>query len=173
MASGDTIFTLKPKAGEPVSANSATLGWIADASTPNLQIPCLQFDGAADEHIVWFETLPSQYSETTGLTFSFKYAMDGVVGTEIEIEFRVLPIPDQTVLTGDLAMDGQTPVTITDTPDATANDFNYTTTGALAKASFGSAAPGTFIAIMATRDISVATNGDDLQLIEVYVTETT
>ena len=172
MASGDTLFVLYPQGNVPPSVNFATLDTVADASTPNIIIPVLDFDGATDEFAIWFRTIPSHYGETTGFTLSYKYAMDGVDGDVIEMEIRILHIDDQTVLTGDLGMDGQTPVTITDDPDATANDFNYSTTGALAKASFGSAAPGDFIAIQAMRDISVAANADDLQLAEILIKET-
>lgn len=172
MASGNTLFILSPIGSVPPSANNATLDYIADASTPNMHIPVLDFDGSTDEHADWFVTIPEHYSETTGFTFSYKYAMDGVDGDIVEIEFRALHIDDQTVLTGDLGLDGQTATTITDDPDATADDFNYSTTGTMAKANFGSAAPGDFLVIRATRDISVATNTDDLQLAEVYITET-
>lgn len=171
MASGDTLFILSPLGSVPPSANNATLDWIADASTPNMHIPVLDFDGATDEHADWYVTIPEHYSETTGFTFSFKYAMDGVDGDIIEIEFRALHIDDQTVLSGDLGMDGQTATTITDDPDATAEDFNYSTTGTMAKANFSSATPGDFLCIRAMRDISVAVNADDLQLAEIYVTE--
>jgi len=172
MASGDTLFVLDPLGSVPPSANAATLDWIADASTPNMHIPVLDFDGATDEHADWRVTIPEHYSETTGFTFSYKYAMDGTDGDIVEIEFRALHIDDQTVLTGDLGIDTQTATTITDDPDATADDFNYSTTGAMAKANFGSAAPGDYLIIRATRDVSVATNTDDLQLAEIYVTET-
>ena len=173
MASGDTLFILSPLGSVPPSANNATLDWIADASTPNMHIPVLDFDGATDEHADWFVTIPEHYSETTGFTFSYKYAMDGADGDEVEMEFRALHIDDQTVLTGDLGMDGQAATTITDDPDATADDFNYSATGTMAKANFGSAAPGDFLCIRATRDEDgVAENVDDLQLAEIYVTET-
>lgn len=172
MASGDTLFVLTPQGATLPSSNYATHDTVADASTPPLTIPVLDFDGSADEHADWYVTIPEHYSETTGFTFSYKYAMDGTDGDQIEIEFRVLHIDDQTVLTGDLGIDGQTETTITDDPDATADDFNYSTTGTMAKANFGSAAPGDFLVIRATRDVSVATNTDDLQLAEIYVTET-
>lgn len=172
MASGDTLFVLTPLNCSPPSANFATPDMVADTSTPPMLIPVLDFDGAADEYMDWFVTIPSSYSETTGFTFSFKYAMDGTVGAVIEIEFRALHLDDQTVLTGDLGMDGQTPTTITDDPDSTADDFNYSTTGTLAKANFGSASPGDLICIRAMRDISVAPNADDLQLAEILVKET-
>ena len=173
MASGDTLFILSPLGSVPPSANNATFDLIADASTPNMLIPVLDFDGAADEHADWFVTIPEHYSETTGFTFSYKYAMDGADGDEVEMEFRALHIDDQTVLTGDLGLDGQTATTITDDPDATADDFNYSTTGTMAKANFGSAGPGDFLVIRATRDEDgVAENEDDLQLAEIYVTET-
>ncbi len=172
MASGDTIFILRPQGSSPPSANFATHDTVADASTPNMLIPVLDFDGGANEHMDWFVTIPSNYGGTTGFTFSYKYAMDGTDGDIVEIEIRVLPIPDQTVLTGDLGMDGQTPVTITDDPDATANDFNYSTTGTLAKANFSSVGADSFICIRATRDITVAANANDLQLAEILVKET-
>lgn len=173
MASGNTLFVLEPMGSSPPSANFATLDLVADASTPAMEIPVLDFDGAVDEHMDWFVTIPSQYAGTTGFTFSFKYAMDGTDGDQIEMEFRVLHIDDQTVLSGDLGMDTQTPVTITDDPDATAEDLNYSTTGALAKASFSSAVAGDRICIRATRDEDgVAENIDDLQLVEILVSET-
>ena len=173
MASGDTLFILTPLNCSPPSANFATHGTISDASTPNMVIPVLNFDGATDEHMDWFVTIPSDYSETTGFTFSFKYAMSSTDGDQIEMEFRAKHIDDQTVLTGDLGMDGQTATTITDDPDATANDFNYSTTGTMAKANFGSASPGDLLCIRATRDEDgVAENVDDLQLVEILVKET-
>lgn len=172
MASGDSLWVLTPKGCSPPSANPATHDTVSDASTPNMVIPVLDFDGAIDEHMDWFVTIPEHYSETTGFTFSFKYAMDGTDGDAIELEFRALHIDDQTVLTGDLGMDGQTETAITDDPDATADDFNYSTTGTMAKANFGSAGPGDLLCIRVTRDVSYATNTDDLQLVEIYVTET-
>ena len=173
MASGDTLFVLDPQNSCGPGANFATPDTVEDGSTPPLLIPVLDFDGGSDEHKDWYVTIPTYYSEDTGFTFSYKYAMDDTDGNMVEMEFRVLPIPDQTVLSGDLGMDGQTPVTITDDPDATADDFNYSTTGDLAKASFSSAGPGTRICIRATRDVNgVGPNADDLQLAEILVTET-
>jgi len=172
MASGDTLFILDPLSGSSPSANYATPDTIADTSTPPMIIPVLDFDGAVDEHMDWYVTIPSQYAGTTGFTFSFKYAMAGTDGSDIEMEFRVLPLTDSLDLSSDLDMDGQTEVDITDTPIATADDLNITGTDALAKASFGSAAAGTRICIRATRDESFAENVDDLQLLEILVKET-
>lgn len=172
MASGDHLFTLLPHGSIPAPSAYATLDTIADASTPTLILPVLDFDGSTNEHAYWIEVIPAQYSETTGFTFQYYYAMDGTDGDIVELEIRALHIDDLTVLTGDLGMDGQTATTITDDPSATANDFNYSATGTMAKANFGSAAPGDYIVIRVTRDISVATNTDDLQLAAIYVTET-
>jgi hypothetical protein len=173
MASGDTLFELFPHGSVPTPSAYATLDTVADASTPALTIPVLDFDGATDEHAEWYVTIPSQYGETTGFTFSYKYATDGADADLVEMEFRVLHIDNLDVLTGDLGIDTQTAVAIQDTPPATpTNKFSYSTTGALAKADFGSAVAGNYIVIRATRDISAATNTDDLQLAEVLVTET-
>ena len=173
MASGDTLFILTPNGSSPPAANFATLDTVADASTPAMSIPVLDFDGAADEHMDWYVTLPNHYSGATGLTFSYKYAMDDTDGGEIEMEFKALHIDDQTVLTGDLGIDTQTPTNIMDDPDPTADDFNYSITGTMAKANFGSAVAGDLLCIRAMRDVSYDTaNADDLQLVEILVTET-
>jgi hypothetical protein len=173
MASGDTLFILLPHGSVPTPTAYATLDTIADTSTPALTIPVLDFDGATDEHAEWYRVIPSQYAGTTGFTFQYYYATDGADADLVEIEFRVLHIDDLDVLTGDLGIDTQTAVAIQDTPPATpTNKFSYSTTGALAKANFGSAVAGDFIVIRATRDISAATNTDDLQLAAVLVKET-
>lgn len=172
MASGDTLFTLTPEGCSPPLADFATPDIVADASTPAMLIPVLDFDGGANEHMDWFRTIPSWYSEATGFDISAKYAMDDTDGAAIELEVRILHIDDQTVLSGDLGIDGQTPVAVTDDPDATKDDFNYTAAQSLAKANFGSAAPGDLICIRVTRDITVGPNADDLQLAEILVKET-
>jgi len=133
----------------------------------------LDFDGSADEHMDWFLTIPSHYSDTTGFTFSYKYAVDGTDVDIVEIEFRVLHIDDLDILTGDLGIDTQTAVAVQDTPATTPiNKVNYSTTGTLAKTNFGDAVAADRIVIRATRDVSAATNTDDLQLLEILVTET-
>jgi hypothetical protein len=149
MASGDTLFILLPHGSVPTPTAYATLDTIADTSTPALTIPVLDFDGATDEHAEWYRVIPSQYAGTTGFTFQYYYATDGADADLVEIEFRVLHIDDLDVLTGDLGIDTQTAVAIQDTPPATH-----------------------FIVIRATRDISAATNTDDLQLAAVLVKET-
>lgn len=173
MASGDTLFTLYPEAAVFPSANPATISWVADASTPNIRVPVLLYDGATDEHTDWLVTIPAHYSETTGFTFSAKIAMDGADADLVELEFRALHIDDLDILTGDLGIDTQTAAAIQDTPPATPTDkLSYTGTVALAKANFGSAAPGDLLVIRVTRDVSAATNTDDLQLAEILITET-
>lgn len=173
MASGDTLFVLMPHGSIPTPTAYATFDTVADASTPALTIPVLDFDGAVDEHAEWYRVIPDHYSGATGFTFKYYYAMDDTDGDQVELEFRALHIDDQTVLSGDLGIDTQTPTTITDDPDATADDFNYSTTGTMAKANFGSAVAGDYIVIRVTRDEDgVAENVDDLQLAAVYVTET-
>lgn len=173
MASGDHLFTLWPHGSIPTPTAYATLDIVADISTPALSIPVLDFDGATDEHAEWYVIIPKAYGGTTGFTFQYYYATDGADADLVEMEFRVLHIDDLDVLTGDLGIDTQTAVAIQDTPPATpTNKFSYSTTGALAKASFGSAVAGDFIVIRATRDISAATNTDDLQLAAILVTET-
>jgi hypothetical protein len=172
MATGDSLFVLLPLNSIPPATLYATLDVIADGSTPVMHTPVLDFDGSQDEHSEWVALLPSHYSGDTGLTFSYKFAMSGTDGSDVQMEFRVLPITDGLLLTSDMGMDGQTKADLTATPDAAANEVKTSGTVALAKASFGSAAAGSYIRIRASRDYNHAANTDDLQLLSILVTET-
>lgn len=173
MASGEILVELFPDGSLPTSANGATFDTVNDGSTPNMIIPVLDFDGDTDEHRDWSLQIPTHYSGDTGFTFEYKYATDGADADLVEIEFRVLKIADLDVLTADLGMDTQTAVAIQDTPPATpTNKFSVSTTGALAKANFGSAVAGDYIVVRATRDVSAATNTDDLQLASILIKDT-
>ena len=172
MASGDTLFILTPQAYSPPAANYATLDTVADGSTPAMSIPVLDFDGSADESADWYVTVPSHYAGG-GFTFSYTYAMSSTDGDAVEIEFRAFPFADaSSILTADLGMDGRTAVNVADDPSANANEFNITTTGNLSHGNAGSPAVGAFMIIRATRDVSYASNTNDLQLLAVHVKET-
>ena len=171
MASGDTLFILTPQSYTPPAANYATLDTVADGSTPAMSIPVLDFDGSADESADWYVTVPSHYAGG-GFTFSYAYAMSDGDGA-VEIEFRAFPFADaSSILTADLGMDGRTAVNVTDDPSDNDNEFNITTTGNLSHSNAGSPAVGVFMIIRATRDISYASNANDLQLLSVHVKET-
>ena len=174
MASGDTLFILTPMSGTPPATLYATLDTIAgtvDAPLPSY--PVLDFDGAQDEHMDWHLTIPSHYVGTTGFTFSYKYAMDGTDGNIVEMEFRCRKLVDaSTDLGGDLDIDGATATSIQDDPSATQDQFNQSATDTMAKANAGTPVAGDRIVIRATRDESAVTNIDDLQLLEILVTET-
>jgi len=174
MSSGDTLFVLGPLGSSPPSANYATLDTISDASTPNMTIPVLDFDGTTAEYIDWFVQVPDHYSGATGFTFSYKYAMDGTDADLVDMEFRVLDLADTDILDADLGIDTQIAVSIQDTPVATvtAHKLAYSPTGALAKANMGDPSAGDLIVIRAKRDVAAAANTDDLQLIAIYVTDT-
>ncbi len=173
MASGDTLFVLTPRGSTPPATLFATLDTILDASTPNMVISVLDFRGdTGDEHADWFATIPSQYSGATGFTWSYKYAMDGADVDNVQMELRILHLDDLDILTADLGMDGQSPNTVSDTPAGTANKLNYTSTDNIPKANFGSAGPGDRLCIRASRNFDFGTNTDDLQLVEILITET-
>ena len=174
MASGDTLFILTPQGGHPPSANFATLDTVSDASTPNIVFLVADFDGGGtNESMDFVVNLPSQYSETTGLSFSIEYASDGTAAGTVEWEIRALEIADLDILTGDLGIDTQTATTITDTlPGTPINKFNITAFGTMAKANFSSAAAGAKLLIRITRDTATDTSTDDAQLLTIFVKET-
>lgn len=174
MASGNSLFVLSLANSIPAGTLYATPDIIEDGSAPTILIPVMDFDGSQDEHRDWIVTVPSQYANGTGFTFSYKYAMDGTAVDLVDMEFRVLILADTDILTADLGIDPQTAVSIQDTPivTVTANKFAYSPTGALAKANMGTPVTGNRILIRGTRDVAAASNTDDLQLNEIYVTET-
>ena len=171
MASGDTLFALGARDSLAPSANFATPDIVADASTPNINIPVLDFDATTSEHADWFVTIPSRYGGG-GFTCSWKGGTDTTsVGTFI-LEIRMLKIADGDIMTSDLGIDGQTAVSITDTPPATPiNKLNYSTTGTLSHANADSPAAGDKMVIRATRDVS-DNNASDLQLSDILILET-
>ena len=175
MASGDTLFFLTPLAYTPPAANYATLDTISDGSTPAATIPVLDFDGAADEFADWIVVVPNHYSDTTGFTFQYTYAMSGSDTDLVDLEFSVALLGDTEIATADQGLDTATPVSIQDTPvvSVTANKIAVSPAGALAKGDFeGTVAAGSTIIIRCQRDEGAAENTDDLQLISVHVTET-
>ena len=174
MATTDTLFVLGPLGCTPPATLYATLDTIADASTPNASIPVLDFDGATAEYMDWHVVVPSHYSGTTGFTFQYTYAMTGTDADLVDLEFSVATIGDTVILTADQGLDTATPVSIQDTPVATvtANKVAVSPTGALAKANMGTPAVGEYIIIRCQRDVAAATNTDDLQLINIIVTDT-
>lgn len=172
MASGNTLIVLTPQMSVPPSANYATFDTIADASTPNIIFPVLDFDGATDEHADWSWVVPSYY-DGGGFTFKYMWAVDGTDVDIVDMEFRNIVLAQLDVLTGDLGIDTQTAVSIQDTPIATStNKYMISGTGNLSHANAGSPSAGSEVLTRGTRDVSAATNTDDLQLMKVYVTET-
>ena len=174
MASGDTLFLLSAENFKPTATLSATPDIVVDASTPATETPVYDFDGGQDESVDIPFQVPSFYSEDTGFTFSYKYSMDGTDGDAVELEFRVIKFTDtSTVLTADLGIDTATPAVLADTPsDSVANTWNVSGAVALAKADMGNPAPEDRMVLRITRDSDHAANADDLQLANVYVTET-
>lgn len=177
MASGDTLFVLTPQAYTPPGTLYATLDTVADGSTPTMSIPVLDFDGnSQNEGAEWFVTMPSSYNGG-GLTFTYKYAMSGEVGHAVKLIFVANDFTDATsVLTEDLAIDGQTGVELIDDPSGTQNEFNMTAaSGTLSHVNAGSPAVGAYMIIRAWREYNYnggsGVNTDDLQLLAVHVKE--
>jgi hypothetical protein len=175
MASGDTLFILKPLGTSPPSSSTvvATQGTIVDTSTPPVVTKVLLFDTTTSEHMDWHETVPSYYTGG-GFDISMKSGTDHAsdVG-DFELEIRVRVIADATDLSGDLDLDGATPAPIVDTPPATpTNKLNYSAPVSLTHSNAGNPSAGDYIIIRATRDTATDSNLGDLQLAEILILET-
>ena len=170
MASGNTIWVLEPLGGSPPATLFATLGTIADASTPQATLIVLGFDPTTAEFMDWFETVPSHY-DGGGFTISFKGGTDNTSVGVFTVEVRIVKLADAVILTGDLGLDAAVAVTLTDTPPATPiNKLNYSAAGTLSHANAGSPDKGDRMGIRVKRNATG--NTGDLKLSEVLILET-
>ena len=176
MASGDTLIFLDPLGAVSPPTAFATRDILATTTdVPLISIPVLDFAGStANESMDWHITVPSNYSGTTGFTFSVQYASDGTVAGTVEWEIRAVTFVDGNDLSADLNIDGATAATVTDTlpGDPETDKFNQVATVALAKASMGTPSAGDRMVIRVTRDQATDTSTDDAQLIGIEVRDT-
>ena len=171
MASGDTLFILTPASMTPPATLFATLDTIADASTPVLNIPVLDFDTTTAEFADWFVTVPSHYGGG-GFTLSWKGGTDADDTGTLILDVLMTVIADATILTGDLGADTGTAAVMSDTPPTTPiNKLNYSGTATITHANAGSPSVGNRMIIRAARDVA-DNNGGDLQLAEILILET-
>lgn len=169
MASGDTLFVLVPQMNQPPSSNYATLDTITAVTGLRW---VLDFDGsAADETAIFPITWPSHY-DGGGITLVAKGSTDGTSTGDIQLELSV----EKTVQGSDLDATGGadfgTATDVTDTPSGTADQKMVFASGAITHANCGSPAAGDSGRLKVTRDYDHASNTDDFQFEEIYVTET-
>lgn len=159
MGTGDKLWVLKAKGSTPPMTAYAVPEDIPDASTPNLLTRVLQFDPSSDESADWVRTVPPQYAGG-GFKVRFKGGTDNTSTGQLDLGVRMLPIADAAVLTADLGIDGQTRVSVTDTPPATpANKLNYSAQQTLSHSNAGSPSAGDTVVIRATRNSSDGNSG--------------
>jgi len=170
MATTDTLFVLTPQGSTPPATLYATLDTISDASTPSATIPVLDFDTTTAEWMHWHLTMPSHY-DGGGLTISWKGGTSTANAGTLILDMRMIVIADGTTLTGDLGVDG-THTSISDTPAATANQMNQSTTGTITHSAAGSPSAGDRLIFSCVRDVATDTNTGDLQLQEILILET-
>ena len=170
MASGDTIFSFGPADfnNNPTS-NYATLDTYAAATGVRM---VLDFDGSAANETAIAGNLnwPAHY-DGGGVNVVVWYSTDGtaVGAVEFEVSFEVVQDDDDTDAGG---QDFGTATNIADTPaTATANYVNKTSPGSISHANCGSPSSGDACRFRIVRDYDHATNTDDVQLLQVVITE--
>lgn len=89
MASGDSLFELRPQSAAPPGASSAQHDTVAGASTPAETLPVVAFDAASDEYMDWYLTMPAHYSGA-GMTVKVEIQMASATsgGVRAEIALR-------------------------------------------------------------------------------------
>jgi hypothetical protein len=170
MASGDTLFSFGPADfnSNPTS-NYATLDTYAAATGIRT---VMDFDGSAANEIAIAGNLnwPSHYDGGV-VNVVVWYSTDGtsVGAVRFQVSFEVVQDNDDTDAGG---QDFGTATNIDDTPaTATANFINETAAGAISHVNCGSPSPGDACRFKIERDFDIATNTDDVQLLQVVITE--
>jgi hypothetical protein len=143
------------------------------AASDKSQLPVLDYaGGSTNEHAEWHEVVPAHY-DGGGFTWKYRGATDGSQTAATNMDLRILTVADDTVLTGDLDVDGQTASSIDDSPPSTpTNKLNYSTTSTLTHANAGSPSTGSKVIVRLTRDAATDTNTDDMQIASVEILET-
>jgi hypothetical protein len=170
MASGDPIFTLWPNMAIPADSNFPTPSFIALTGTgAAARELVLLFDGATDETCVIPYWVSTQYAGG-GIDLVYEYSMDGSDADLIELEFSFMTADDTEVFA---TKNFQTATGIQDTPAATAaqNKVNITAATSISDALFDAPTAGQKGWCRITRDVSAATNTDDLQFHIAYAKE--
>ena len=162
MASGDTLATFTPQAGEPPSANFATL------DTRNLH-PVLDFDGATNESIVFSWVLPRHYAGG-GVTVYIHYAMSSDITNDIDWDISMEQIGDQAL---DIDADGFGTATSIDgtTVPGTSGNVDIVN-GAITHANMSSPVVGDGMRLKVLRDAAADTSTTDSELRFVEIKET-
>lgn len=173
MASGNTIFPLGVQGNVPTGTLSATLATIEDAaaSPPTSLTLVLVFITATTHYAEWVEQVPSHYAGG-GFTWSYKGGTDGTSTAAVHMDLAMKVIADNTDMSGDLNMDGQTVSSIDDAQIATADDLQYSTTQTLSHANAGNPSPGDYVIIRLLRDTAGDSNADDMQVAKLLILET-
>jgi len=91
MASGDSLFELRPQSATPPGASAAQHDTVAGASTPAETLPVIAFDAGADEYMDWYLTMPEHYDGggiTVKVEMQMASATSGGVRPEIALRER-------------------------------------------------------------------------------------
>lgn len=162
MASGDTLATFTPQAGEPPSSNFATL------DTRNLH-PVLDFDAATNESTVFSWVLPRHYAGG-GVTVYLHYAMSSAITLTIDWDISMEQIGDQAL---DIDADSFGTVTSIDNTTVPGTSGNVDiVNGAITHANMSSPVVGDGMRLKVLRDAVADDAAGDGELRFVEIQET-
>ena len=167
MASGDTLAIFGPLDGEPPATNYATLDTITAATGVR---PVLDFDGATDETIIFSGVMPSNY-DGGGITCVAWAATSAGNTANVALEMAFEQVADG----GNLAAGGSdfAAVNTTGAVAGAATNILFDLTCTFTDgADMDSVVAGDAYRLKVTRDIGIASNTDDLQLLVIEVRET-
>lgn len=163
MASGSSLFELLPLGSETPAANFATL------DTRNAR-PCIDFDAATNESIVWTDTIPAQYAGG-GITFKLRWAATSATTGNVVWVIAIERTDDEGL---DIDSDSfATGVSVTATCPGTSGQVQYTDI-ALTNSELDGALVGELIRVKLTRNAADGsdTMAGDAECIGVYPVET-
>lgn len=168
MASGDTLFVLKPNGITQLASGEAELNVIAAADGLRACLDFIGNGGSADESAIWEKVWPSNY-DGGGVTLTYHYSTDGVANTDVQFENRF----EKTVDGSDQDAGGAdfgSNTDLTDTPPGAANELQIASVN-ISHANCGSPSPGNSMRFKCTRDHDHSANADIAQVQKIVITE--
>jgi len=174
MASGDSLLVWGVLHNEVTDVDFATLDFILTTSSdePDDVIPVLDFSPTTpNEFAVFANIMPAHYAGTTGVTVTIIWAAEATTGN-VKWDVAFKRMADTSSLTGNTYAAVQSTTTGT---DGTARDINTTVITFTDGAQMNSVVAGDYFRMAVERDAADGgdtMNGDDAELVTVYLSET-
>jgi hypothetical protein len=171
MASGDTLLVLTPQSATAPGSNAAQFDTITGAdATAAENVPCIDFDAAADEYMDWYCVCPQHYG-SSGFTVTIVWAAlsDTSNACQFEAAFRAIEDDAEDLDTTDHAYDFNA---VAAPPAGTAGEVSYDNITFTDGADSDNVDAGDMFIFRLMRDVSDDSMTGDASVTAIHIKET-